>query len=121
MDKMKTYSVNLTAEEWSFIIGELHQRKQNEVEDGYIQAKITAREDPDEPDYIPTEADKKQLVLLQNMMNMYDSINKKVAKKEKSDNKEIKKLKERNTLLTQQIDKQHTELATIKKKISELL
>ena len=52
---------------------------------------------------------------------MYDSINKKVAKKEKSDNKEIKKLKERNTLLTQQIDKQHTELATIKKKISELL
>ena len=38
MDKMKTYSVNLTAEEWSFIIGELHQRKQNEVEDGYIQA-----------------------------------------------------------------------------------
>ena len=50
MGKIKTYSVNLTVEEWGFIIEELEQRKTNDMEVAYNDAKFECSDNSDDPD-----------------------------------------------------------------------
>tara|TARA_R110000764_G_scaffold79194_3_gene157852 strand:- start:489 stop:995 length:507 start_codon:yes stop_codon:yes gene_type:complete len=119
MGKIKTYSVNLTVEEWNFMIEELDQRKNNEVEDAYIQAKIAASEDPDDPDYKPTDSQLDDYAYFQSNMDMYKSITAKVVKKEKSDNNKMKKLKESNSKLKYSNSMLKNELDIVRKKVEE--
>jgi hypothetical protein len=119
MGKIKTYSVNLTVEEWGFIIEELEQRKNNEMEVLYNDAKIECEDDPTNPDYKPTDNQLDDLAYFQNNMDMYKSITDKVIKKEKSDNNKMKKLKESNSKLKYSNSILKNELDIVRKKVEE--
>ena len=119
MGKIKTYSVNLTVEEWDFIIEELEQRKTNDMEVAYNDAKFECSDNSDDPDYKPTDSQLDDLAYFQNNMDMYKSINKKVAKKEKSDNNKMEKLKESNSTLRESINILKNELDIVRKKVEE--
>ena len=126
MGKIKTYSVNLTVEEWNFMIEELEQRKTNDMEVAYNDAKFECSDNSDDPDYKPTDSQLEDLAYFQNNMNMYKSITDKVIKKEKSDNNKMEKLKESKTVLNGINDKLRetnnmlkNELDIVRKKVEE--
>ena len=106
----KSYSVCLTDKEWSFIIEELEQRWQNDWDSNYRDAKLDNSRDP-------TDEQIKDFEYYQSIKDMNESIPNKIIKKDKSNNSQIKKLKEeiKNLkMLTVMNDKPYTEIKKLK-------
>tara|TARA_R100000278_G_C5423836_1_gene147586 strand:+ start:364 stop:786 length:423 start_codon:yes stop_codon:yes gene_type:complete len=138
---MSSFSVNLTAAEWSFILEELHQRRSNDLEPAYINFKSGYVNEFNQEDTTYKDIEK--------LLKLSNKITKKIENREKpkpstknqlineisklkkeieimdsmssTKSSKIVKLETENCELKKQIDKQHEELQIIKDKIKSII
>ena len=106
---MASYSVNLTKEEWDFVLEELKLRRVNDLDDAYANA------------YSEQDGE-----IIKKMIDMSNRITKKIENKNKAPTKkqfeiELNKYKKENKKLKKLIDEQHEELQQIKNKLKEII
>jgi len=139
---MSSFSVNLTAAEWSFILEELHERRSNDHEPSLIDRNGGYVNEFNDED-IATYKDIEKLLKLSNkitkkienrekpkpstknqLINEISKLKKKVKIMDsmlETKSSEIVKYIDENKLLKEQIDKQHEELQEIKNKLKDII